>query len=891
MEGVAEASAKSSNSADQSKEDWEEWMKWDDPADVAAPVSQTWVSLAAKQTPPGSKKRKSMSDDDHDVESSNNVGKRKPLPGPRSHNIVERRYRTNINQRIAALRDSIPSLRAAKETEPDPGPFREPIIHKLNKATVLSTAVDYIQNLEKDKRRLEDEISQLRARLRVAQEPAKIVEEPDNNVNVESNASSPDGSQVSTCTSTGSSTFSNPAKGMIEVPEDIRRLRTTSSQAQNTETSYLERCDALKEQTTVFMDKRGAKRARMMGKLMVGSFAGLMIVQGFSGNEVTEKNVRKRSLSALPRSTLWSDHQILSVQQRSAYPLVRPQMLLAMLKIFVALFILGFGVFLYAFCSKPKSRNQPHKTGSIPSLTSPVELRRNAWLTAIQTLRVPRHEMFPEWAAVNIEALQYVLRHIIGWRAYSRLTGRSEDDEIARVRAWDIAIDAQLMGGDAEISGSRLILSILASGTLPRTPARLIIKATHLRILLWKASKPGRGSLWSIMHKIAAALAEHQWRLAQESQRKTVLHEYQDPSEVENLPEHLATLLQLSCNEVLTSPIIQRAYNLAWSRPTREDVHGTDYDMDLVVEDSTIRSPHDALCGWVSSTTLQKCLFAKLSNLEDDSCELEWSFGVALHTAPPASIAQARALAANAVFVAANHQGALSVLLQDFMPKEESGSKGSMPVQPHNTTFVDSSLPKAVCYDVALVVYCALAAEALTKFQEDPQDLMQALHTVSLVYRDAKELTWLSFSSAYYLLHVIQLIGQLHNIDMQEIHWISSRLLFWFQDMEGPESAIEKDIKVSIERALKQYPSSKDELDLVSSTGDASDPNIKHEASKRSDSGRSCGEQTALVATTNTSVSNSPLLVTLESEIRSYKVQDRRVSLCSVDSGYGSVGI
>lgn len=220
------------------------------------------------------------------------------------------------------------------------------------------------------------------------------------------------------------------------------------------------------------------------------------------------------------------------------------------------------------------------------------------------------------------------------------MTGQSEDDEVARVRAWDIAIDAQLMGGDAEISGSRLILTILASGTLPTTPSRLMLKALHLRVLLWKASKDGKGSVRTIMHRVAALLAAHQWRSAQELQRALPPTSMQLPDDFESLPEHLVALLQLSCSEVLTDPIIQRAYNLAWSRPTQEDVTQTDLEMDLVVEDSTIRSPLDAICAWLSSSTLQKALFASLGDTESNAAGLEWDFGVALHTAPRASIAR-----------------------------------------------------------------------------------------------------------------------------------------------------------------------------------------------------------------------------------------------------------
>ena len=106
--------------------------------------------------------------------------------------------------------------------------------------------------------------------------------------------------------------------------------------------------------------------------------------------------------------------------------------------------------------------------------------------------------------------MKYVIIQLVFRAGYAWLTGRTEEDEIARVRAWDTAIDAQLTGGDSEVSKSRLVLTILASGTLPSTPARLMLKALHIRIVLWEARKSG-WSIWAILHKAAAQLVWQQW--------------------------------------------------------------------------------------------------------------------------------------------------------------------------------------------------------------------------------------------------------------------------------------------------------------------------------------------------------------------------------------------
>lgn len=87
-----------------------------------------------------------------------------------AHNVVEKRYRNNLNNKIAALRDSVPSLRtAAKENcsdresaESDLGGQNEP--KRFNKATILSKAIEYISQLEKRTESLSKENAVLRSR-------------------------------------------------------------------------------------------------------------------------------------------------------------------------------------------------------------------------------------------------------------------------------------------------------------------------------------------------------------------------------------------------------------------------------------------------------------------------------------------------------------------------------------------------------------------------------------------------------------------------------------------------------------------------------------------------------------------------------------------------------
>lgn len=88
-----------------------------------------------------SRKRKSSAEvEDEDDDESN--GQHPPVKKT-AHNMIEKRYRTNLNDKIAALRDSVPSLRIMSKSArgEDTADDREELqgltpAHKLNKATV-----------------------------------------------------------------------------------------------------------------------------------------------------------------------------------------------------------------------------------------------------------------------------------------------------------------------------------------------------------------------------------------------------------------------------------------------------------------------------------------------------------------------------------------------------------------------------------------------------------------------------------------------------------------------------------------------------------------------------------------------------------------------------------
>ncbi|RYO96125.1 hypothetical protein DL764_007529 [Monosporascus ibericus] len=100
---------------------------------------------------------------------TNSVGSMgKPKEKPRSsdraaHNDIERKYRTNLKDRIAELRDAIPSLRAIPEDGDDMTSTR--VAPKVSKGTVLSKATEYIHQLERRNRSMAQKNEELARRL------------------------------------------------------------------------------------------------------------------------------------------------------------------------------------------------------------------------------------------------------------------------------------------------------------------------------------------------------------------------------------------------------------------------------------------------------------------------------------------------------------------------------------------------------------------------------------------------------------------------------------------------------------------------------------------------------------------------------------------------------
>nr|POE80943.1 sterol regulatory element-binding protein 1 [Quercus suber] len=571
-----------------------------------------------------------------------------------SHNVIEKRYRNNLNDKIVELRNSVPSLRVMGKTN---GGGRDEDLegltpaHKLNKATVMGKATEYIRHLEKRNKSMADEMDVLKARLAAVE--AAIGRSDDRRPSANSSPTTPFARSRE-----GSST----SQGYLNVPHEQPRWGSTTMQPQYSQQqqhpTYARQpnppVDAKSQPQ--FVNGRGGGA---MTKIMLGAMAGVMVMEGFQ-----QSDEETRGLAAMPSFIIRHGLDFFS----PASPHSR-QAIVPLIKVVLVIGCIFYLLMPLLTVSKgrphPKSRSSvrlPHA----PSLASPVEVRRKAWLTAMQTVYVPKHFLLE---VVNVLSKMAILstRRLIGSEAYNSLTGTNKEEEAARIKAWDIAIDAQLAGGDAEVSYYRLLLTLMASGTLPDSPTRLMQKAVHFRVFFWDVANAGYGNILGFK-SFTEKVGKFYWDSARKLQ-KEILHAQAQGrpcggDESELLPDHLASLLELDCDDVLGDEMIQRAWNLAWNKPSAYALtpHAA---KDSVVEDHAIRSPLDAVAAWYANMTVDDTLVEVLGE-HHSSLDTEYYIFLAISIAPPASATHVRALAAKAVLFNRKRESNIIAALEAF---------------------------------------------------------------------------------------------------------------------------------------------------------------------------------------------------------------------------------
>ncbi|KAI0155172.1 hypothetical protein GGR57DRAFT_491674 [Xylariaceae sp. FL1272] len=695
------------------------------------------------------RKRKSSVDDDDDEDDEDGQPIKKT-----AHNMIEKRYRTNLNDKIAALRDSVPSLRIMSKSArgEDTTEDREELhgltpAHKLNKATVLSKATEYIRHLEKRNSRLMNDNAIMQQRIAAFEKlfmsgamNGAISPQQTHNPQPPTPTQYTQGPAGYAASPIVTSGRTDP-QGLIQVPDDMKRIiaaqMATGQPYAVPQQPYrpnpaLIRQQQIQQQQQQ-MHARGWQNAGpYFGKLMVGSLAGLMLLEAVRENEQSNDTPDGRGLFALPVQLLrlLTSHLSINFMGYS----IQGARVIYSIKIVLLLCSLWWALMTSLTDETPTNPKQARQISTplmaAPSLASPIHVRRQAWLTAIQTVWVPRHNLFLEAAALGLKTLKLSLRNLIGMHRYQLITGLTEEQEIARVKAWTIALDAQLAGGDVDISKSRLTLTLLASGTLPTTPLRLMLKALHIRVLLWEATLTGVHT--GFFDVIATKVARSQWNEAQQLHRLlTQLRKNGQELPDEDLPDHLAVLLEQDCDEVLNSSIIQRAHNLAWNRPTEHNAIGSTDGLAAVVDDPAVRSPMDAVAAWWSSLTLQSALTSSLLDSRDQQNEpsllTEHDVSLAIRTAPIGSIAQHRALVARALLFEEKRSINIIAALQAIGPvtsilTQNDGSatsnNASAPVPPKE---LPSSLVTTTEFRTSLL--CAMAIAHLQKFRPPGEPL------------------------------------------------------------------------------------------------------------------------------------------------------------------------
>ncbi|KAL5336581.1 hypothetical protein BJX70DRAFT_276946 [Aspergillus crustosus] len=706
-------------------------------------------------------KRKSGSDDDGSTISAIPQEVKKVPSKKRAHNVIEKRYRANLNEKIAELRDSVPSLRTSKGSgtlDDDDDEGATPA-SKLNKASILSKATDYIRHLETRNKRLEDENTAMKVRLRELEKAA------DQSLTSAASVSSPSNYTVSTESGTGSSPiFSSPEDsptdvtpsssrspaGVIKIPDSFKRMRAEPSTDNIWTQSYMQPSSG----SGISQSGNGRRRSYYPNKYVLGTLAGLMVFEGLGREKETDST--SKGLMAIPVNyfeNLEVPPLFWDTMGHSFWSSWHARAILHFLSLAILVFGSAFVVFVYLFNSGP-GRQSSSKQAMPDVMLSSSNFRRQAWLTSIQRVGVPRHRFFHEWYVVTSRCFEYVIRCLVGWKLYSSITGITADDEKERVKTWDIAIDAQLSGGDAEISKSRLVLTIFAAGTLPRSPMRMMLKALHCRILLWRVGVPGQWS-FQVSNDVARKLARYQWDMARKMNHSL-------PKTHPNaLPAHLDALLRCESEDVMINSITQRAANLTWNCPTQEGSDGDDAFLDAVEEDPAIQSSLDALAAWWSSHLLQRALLryfeasARGPDTKMSRDLFKSKIQLALDVAPQPSVAHTRAQVMMAVFFEQDRVKNIGGVLA-ALPKEKSQSK-----ETRASNFLDSSLPVSVREEISIAVRCAMIAAIFTACSRDDKSLPEsftmekAVTWFSQLPLDPVDLTLVGFSAVYHLLHVL----------------------------------------------------------------------------------------------------------------------------------------
>jgi hypothetical protein len=718
--------------------------------------SSSYLKVNATKPAESSKKRPPTIGDSTkgDVDSSKPIKRSKK----KAHNAVEKRYRENLNSKMTELRDSIPTLRGMKSSnlsdEDENGSGATPS-RNLKKAHVLTEATDYIRQLERNAAQLREENENLKRRMAFLRTLA-----------------GPESPGVAL-------QLNQPPTPQGPASSQIYKRARKSSKPSTTRPHTVDRPSR----------SRSPKRD-LMSKVLMGSLAGLTVFEGINDHGHSGNSHASRGLFAFP-------FEMLQYLMQTRSTLHAPGVgsfnfsLLTMIRITLVLSAFMSVLSSSWFEWKPKSpedkKPPPTQFFAPPSLAAPLEVRQKAWSTSIQTVWVPKRNVILELSALALKTLKIFLREMIGWEGYARLTGVTKEDEEARIRAWDLAIDSQLLGGDPEVCLDRLALTFLASVTLPNSPSRFALKALHVHVLFRGLERYKFLRLFGVQ-AVASRLAAYFWNRAKDPKLTFRASLTSENSAGLNIPsKSLSLLLQQDCEDVFLDDIKQNAYDIAWNKLTTEGIAFEDEGMDIVVKDSAIFSPLDVLAACWSSKILQQALLHLIrvasGQCDDYSSRLSKDLDLVMQAAPPGSGSQLRGLVAVAALQDRDRDANITAVIQKMNIQPRSKSESDLKVSTLNLTAASAQSP-----DVRVALRCAMLNAALENNQStqspaalQPLQLLTSLRDIM----EKKEIGLLGFTAAYKSLRRLCADEDIFNTLREEIEQLAGLLRIYIGGESG----------------------------------------------------------------------------------------------------------
>ncbi|RKF60323.1 putative sterol regulatory element binding protein sre1 protein [Erysiphe neolycopersici] len=769
-------------------------VQWEDLQNGGIMSNSEFFSHRSSQSLSSSKSRSVSSPDNNDRNQKRKLAAElddeedddlNPLVKKTAHNMIEKRYRTNLNDKIAALRDAVPSLRITSKSArgEDTMDDREELqglkpAHKLNKATVLSKATEYIYHLENRNKRLRQELSDHKSRLATYEALLR-------SSSMDSNSLQNINNPIQFSFDYPSPSTPHPIKHQPMIQESDEFQQHINEPIYNN----LQQETFLQYQQQQQLGSTGWNGHSYMGKVMIGTMAALMIMEGFSEEEQSSESPTNRGLFAIPTHMLQFIKFLFKIPHEITifgYHSSSREILwyLKFIIIFSSVIYIVLPQILSSRSISNRSKFQNTSLSAAPSLASPIQVRRQAWLTAIQTVWVPRHNFLLEAAALCLKIAKLSTRNLFGLQVYTYLTGITERQEAARVKAWSIALDAQLAGGDIEVNKSRLTLTLLASATLPDTPARLMLNALHIRVLLWEIGNVSFFGYYPF-RRLASKLVKWRWKKAVLQQQLEIYSK----TDVDALPDNLIALLQQDCKDVLNDSVAQRAYNLACNLPTTRNSNVENDFMDVVVDDFAIRSPLDAVAAWFSSLVLQKAITRSLQIKEGDSVEEKNvidSIDLAMKVAPIGSAIHIRSLVARSILVKEKRGASIAETMEALGPLNKQIAQNS-PLNLVNTEASIANLP-----EIELSLRCATAIAHIER-SPSPACSEKAVKIIKTI--SPRNLSLLSFVAIFKLMEQMSKHEIIATSCIDSLEIFAGVLRIWIGGKEGSKAGIPVEIK------------------------------------------------------------------------------------------------